>query len=363
MFPDSETAKRYSSSNTKTAAILNNALEPESSRNLFQHIKTEKRPYSIMVDESNDIMCEKECAILARFFDEEKERVSVGFIDMPICNSANAENVFRCINTSLEEKGLKWSNCVGFSSDNCNVMIGKTNSVLSRVKQQAPYIYSAGCPSHLINICAKTAAKELTLSPESLLIDIYYYFEKSAKRREELEKFQDFCDVAQERVQKHCPTRWRSLGKGLNHLIKQRPAFLSYFQSMSQNQQSRDIQARLEDPLMKVYMCFLHIVTQIFDTFNLIFHNKSPVLYKIQSSVNELLQDIGSRLVKAEELRKLESITDLAICDGDMQYPDDKLFIGYLARNVLGVRKDRICQLTELSSFIEMCGFSTQRAS
>ena len=34
---------------------------------------------------------------------------------------------------------------------NCNVMIGKNNSVLSRVKAQAPYIYSVGCPSHLVN--------------------------------------------------------------------------------------------------------------------------------------------------------------------------------------------------------------------
>ena len=151
---------------------------------------------------------------------------------------------------------------------NCNVMIGKNNSVLSWVKAQAPYIYSVGCPSHLVNICAKTAAKELSLSPEELLIDIYYYFEKSSKRREDLKEFQDFCNVAQQRVQKHCPTRWLSLGKGLDHLLNQWPAFSSYFESHSENQKSCDIQKRLTDPTMKFYTCFLHNVTQCFDTFN-----------------------------------------------------------------------------------------------
>lgn len=153
----------------------------------------------------------------------------------------------------MHDKGLKRSNCVGFSSDNCNVMIGKNNSVLTRVKAQAPYVL------------AVQVTKELSMSPEELLIDIYYYFEKSSKRREDLKEFQDFCNVAQQRVQKHCPTRWLSLGKGLDHLLNQWPAFSSYFESHRENQKSCDIQKRLTDPTMKLYACFLHNVTQRFD--------------------------------------------------------------------------------------------------
>lgn len=232
-----------------------------------------------MVDESSDIMCEKECAILVRYNSEAQDKEEVGFVDMPVCNDAKAENIFNCIASSMHEKGIEWSNCIGFSSDNCNVMIGKNNSVLSRVKAQAPYIYSVGCPSHLVNICAKTAAKELSMSPEELIVDIYYYFEKSAKRREELKQFQDFCNVAQQRVQKHCPTRWLSLGKSLDHLLNQWPAFSSYFESHSENQKSREIEKRLTDPTMKIYTCFLHNVTQCFDKFNLIFQDKAPILF------------------------------------------------------------------------------------
>ena len=114
------------------------------------------------------------------------------------------------MNNSLTIADLDWNNVVGFSSDNCNVMIGRRNSVLSKSKEKSPHIYSVGCPSHLVNICAKAAYKELTYNPELLVIDIYYYFEKSSKRREDLKEFKDFCNVAQQRVMKHCPTRWLS---------------------------------------------------------------------------------------------------------------------------------------------------------
>lgn len=58
------------------------------------------------------------------------------------------------------------------------------------LKASAPHIYSISCPSHLVNICVKTAAKELSVTPEELIdIDIYYYFEKSSKWTEALKQF------------------------------------------------------------------------------------------------------------------------------------------------------------------------------
>lgn len=110
--------------------MMNLALEPECSKDLYRLIWTEKRPYSIMVDESNDIMCEKD-RILVRYYSEAQDKVTVGFVDMPVFNDAKAANIFNCIASSMHDKGLEWSNCVGFSSDNCNVMIGKNNSCMT----------------------------------------------------------------------------------------------------------------------------------------------------------------------------------------------------------------------------------------
>ncbi|XP_033105097.1 uncharacterized protein LOC117107512, partial [Anneissia japonica] len=345
MFPDSNIAKKYKCSYTKTAAIVEHALEPESSKAMFSCIKDQRQPFALMIDESNDILCDKECAMLVRFFSESSGKVCVGFLDMPVCNVGTGARIFECVNETLVEKhGLRWENVAAFASDNCNVMIGKRDSVLSRIKQRAPEIYSVGCPSHLVNICCKTAYKELDLNPESLVIDIYYYFDKSSKRRQDLKEFQEFCGVAKERVQKHCPTRWLSLGKSIKHLLSQWDAFQSYFNSKSENQKSRAIASRLNNPMMKVYAHFLSSVIPLFDRFNLVFQQKSSVLHRLPECVEELLHGIAVRLVQPQHIRQVSSIKDLDLCI-DNQWDNVNLGIGREAKLLL--MTDEVSELPE----------------
>lgn len=73
-------------------------------RGSVQINRIQKRPYGILVDESNDIMFEKECAILVRYYSEAHDKVAVGFVDMPVCNDAKTENIFNCIASSMQEK-------------------------------------------------------------------------------------------------------------------------------------------------------------------------------------------------------------------------------------------------------------------
>ena len=57
------------------------------------------------------------------------------------------------------------TNMVGFNSDNANVMVGKNNSVLSRLKSDLPCLMDLGCMSHLINLCVGGAVKSLPDGP------------------------------------------------------------------------------------------------------------------------------------------------------------------------------------------------------
>ena len=61
-------------------------------------------------------------------------------------------------------------------SDNCSVMIGRKNSVLSRIKEKKPDVFDLGCVCHLANLCAVAGIKALEMPVEDLLIDIYYHF-------------------------------------------------------------------------------------------------------------------------------------------------------------------------------------------
>ena len=70
------------------------------------------------------------------------------------------------VNGSVIEACQKqpWRNMVGFASDSASVMVGKRNSVLSRVIQQQGDVFSMGCVCHLAALCATGGLKKLPVS-------------------------------------------------------------------------------------------------------------------------------------------------------------------------------------------------------
>lgn len=77
----------------------------------------------------------------------------------------------------VRKLNIPWRNVVGFASDNCNTMLGRNNSVLSRLKEKNENIFSIGCICHLANLCAKSAIQELSVPVDDFLVDVYYFFE------------------------------------------------------------------------------------------------------------------------------------------------------------------------------------------
>lgn len=138
---------------------------------------------------------------------------------------------FSVVDDSLKEAGLSWNNCRAYSSDNANNMVGKHNSVLSRIAQQQPLVYAVGCPAHLAHLAAKKGTKPLSFNVEDFLIDIYYHFDKSAKRKAKLREFSQFCDTVVRKVLKHVSTRWLSIGKCVERILQMYTSLRSYFLS------------------------------------------------------------------------------------------------------------------------------------
>ena len=135
-----------------------------------------------MCDEGNDVD-EKNFAILVRFWDDELGRPVTCFLDVPVCNIGTAEKLVELTDT---EKGLAWFSVVCFESDTINVIVGKHNSVLPRVKAKQPKVCSQGCVCHLANLCLLAGVKVLPVDVDDFFVDPFYYFDKSAKCKEEL---------------------------------------------------------------------------------------------------------------------------------------------------------------------------------
>lgn len=116
---------------------------------------------------------------------------------MLVINIAKGESLFAGLDAALEAAGIPWKNMVRYATDSASVMVGSRNSVLSRVRQRQPNVFSLGCIYHLANLCAAAALKKLLLSIDGLLIDVFYHFKHSAKRWELFAEIQrEFDDLS-----------------------------------------------------------------------------------------------------------------------------------------------------------------------
>ena len=89
---------------------------------------------------------------------------------MPVCNIAAAKKMFEALTEVMEENEIPWENLVGYASDTANVMVGARNSVLSRIRDKQPQVFSLGC---LANLCSAAGLKSLPVSIDNLLIDVF----------------------------------------------------------------------------------------------------------------------------------------------------------------------------------------------
>lgn len=75
---------------------------------------------------TNHMKTEKQLAVIRAFEDGVGPRTRLQ--DMPLCSCGTSEVIFNDIDAVFTTLNILWINCIGFSSDNCNVMVGEGKS-------------------------------------------------------------------------------------------------------------------------------------------------------------------------------------------------------------------------------------------
>ena len=179
---------------------------------------------SLQTDETTDISVTQQMPIMLRFFDNALGIVRCVFFTLENIERATAEQIFQLIDKHFQQGGsLSYDNLVGLGTDGANVMLGRHNSVMSRLVTQQPHLVAIHCNCHIAALIANASCKVLPGELEDLTTDVWYYFQKSQKRLREFEQFQSFVEVKPHKLLKSCQTRWLSLeacvGRLLCHLI------------------------------------------------------------------------------------------------------------------------------------------------
>ena len=234
------------------------------------------------------------------------------------------------------------------------VMKGRHNSVLSRIKNVQPEVLDIGCICHLANLCCVYAVKQLPMPVEELLIDVYFHFNHSAKRKEQYHEFLEFCDVAPLKILKHASTRWLSLEKCINRFLQQWPALLSYFESHEDRERPGRVK-RCADYLasveMKAYFRFLSFILEPLNAFNTIFQTDATQIAILMPEMNRLLRLFMAKFVLMRAIKSATDRTKVCFADRSVQLDDDILAVGMAMRTMLADSEDDLTDGTRTHIF------------
>jgi hAT family C-terminal dimerisation region len=338
MFPDSDIAKNYQCAKTKTFCILNGALAPSFHAALVNVMQN--NPYSLATDGSNDSDLTKMNPVTVKIYDINRSMVTSNFLDMCTTTGATAAAIFEKIDLVLRHNNIPWLNCVGFSVDNASVNMGKKNSIKSRVLEENENVYFMGCPCHMAHNAANKGSRAFVgmtnFDVEELVIDSFYWFDKSTKRKNELNEFCEFCDFEYKQVLKHVSTRWLSLETAITRILKMYEPLKSYFLSGNENQaRFKRLSSCFEDKMTEIYLLFYQFALERFDTFNLFLQREEPCAYLLDDQIQSFLRYLLVKFVKPIEIKNAVSLIDIDLTNPDVFLSLDEVQIGFVTRQKL----------------------------
>jgi hypothetical protein len=163
----------------------------------------------VFSDGSTDMDDAKLYPLVVRYLDPSLEKIVCSLLTMVEWKKASTgENIFELLDAELAKRSIPWSNCVSFTSDNASVMSGMGKGVAGHISRVQPSVYFMGCACHLMNIAAQKAANVLPCPVSDVLIDMFFYLDKSANRKQQLKEFQGLYGDDTRKILKLVNTRW-----------------------------------------------------------------------------------------------------------------------------------------------------------
>lgn len=273
---DSNIVKKMSCGRTKAEALVTDVLAPKAVEEVIKKLKMPQNPlpFSIQTDASNK--GNRKMFPLAVQFFRADTGITHKLVDFVESADESAKGILSTIQRSLENLGLSLDNVSAFSADNTNVNYGIHNSVYSKLKQCNANILRGNCHAHIVHNTVKYALDKLSIDIENIVLKVYSFFSLSAKRRESLKDFCEFCDVEFHDILRHVVTRWLSLNPAVTRLLQNWIPLKSYLVSIGGDcpRHLRTLLRLAEDAdeveedgpdIVEVYLLFCNNILSVFE--------------------------------------------------------------------------------------------------
>ena len=242
-------------------------------------------------------------------------------------------------------------------------MTGAKKGAFAFCKAKHPNIFLAGCTLHLVHIAAEKGADSLPVPVSEILVDVFYYFQKSSTRKHRLAQFQEMHDVEQQKMLKHVCTRWLSIGRCLERLLKNWDALKAFFkeeQKAATGRGSAATQERvnrvvlfLKSPTNRPYCIFLHYTNQVFNEVLVSLQSSEPKVLSLLRTLNKLLLDIFVRFVKPVAIQGKCSMSEVQYKVGYHAKANSDLIIGEESRAFIVDKEQNALRDSRVEEFFD----------
>ena len=166
---------------TKCRALTCNVLAPCLLDELVQDIN--KTSYSLIIDDSTDISTRKLLCVVVRYFSINLSRIVTTFLGMVELKGETADAISTSLLDFLDKLKVDFQKCVGIGTDGCSVMVGKQNSVFTKLRAVNGNLQLVKCVCHSLQLCASKAVEQMPRHLEFLIGRSYSWFSHSDQRR------------------------------------------------------------------------------------------------------------------------------------------------------------------------------------
>ena len=332
MYPNVPEMKNYKCARTKSTAIIHAMAEDKKKETVSNLL--EIGVYSLSTDGGNDTK-QKLFPVLVRYADTKSEKIVTDILSVDTLESSTATGVdiFTHIKKKIDEHGLDLANCISFSVDNAAVMVGEKSGVAGYLHSKNKDINIIGCPCHRLNLAALKAANSLPHKLDQLLIDIYFFLDKSSKRVARLKELQDILGCQSHEIMKHVNTRWLSLGPCISRLLEQWEPLSALFLEISEDKTSKSTQQKAQavskkllSSEVKAYALFLENVIPVIENANALLQKEEPLVHRVRFIFKRIIKEFSLRFLKPSAVGE----SDVFKIDVKKDFlPNDELDIGF----------------------------------
>ena len=262
--------------------------------------------YGLMVDEVTDLAVTEHLIQFIQFWDNQTQTVQVKFLGisnlLDESDSANAVTIKSHIVTELDSCGLQHNNLLCLATDGASVMTGVRNGVAKLLKNEvSPHMISIHCVCHRLALACGDANEAVSYvkDVELWLRQLWSYFDNSPKRLAQYLKVQlqllkiDLSSKAMKRVcrrlKKATRTRWLSLGKSVDSVVKDYVALLQTLRASDRDPMATGLLAKIKTPKFIGCMCIMSQILPHLNELSIYFQRGTMAFSQIAGAIQKCL--------------------------------------------------------------------------